>query len=265
MDKSKPSFPSEDASRAPASNRKWTVLVAPRLAFGPIRASRAGPYKDSVRASKALKACLILPLCMLFLAACGPNAPRSLTDAITFDTSKTLDDFEFATAGDGKPGEWSVVDNDAGRALARINTEPSENRLSFAIYRPFAGSDVYVSTRFMTDVGNNNHVAGVFVRFTSVDDYYVARASALENNVGLYRVVAGKQVMIGFMEISVSGQDWHTLGIAAKDERLTVFLDGRELFVAIDRKFPGPPGKIGLWTKADGTTRFESLRVGSLD
>jgi len=66
------------------------------------------------------------------------------------------------------------------------------------------------------------------------------------------------------MEINVSTQAWHTLGIAARDDRLTVSFDDRELFVAIDRRFPGPPGKVGLWTEADSMTWFESLKAGSL-
>jgi hypothetical protein len=206
-----------------------------------------------------------LPLCLLLLAACGPTSSRTPADTITFDTLKGLDDFEFATVGDGKPGEWSIIENDAGRVLAQIDPDPADNRFPLAIYRPFSGRDVHVSIRFMTISGETDQAAGVFVRFASVDDYYVARASALENSVGLYRVVAGKREMIGCMEINVSGQAWHTLGIAAKDERLTIFFDGRELFVATDRRFPGPPGKVGLWTKADSMTWFESLKISSLD
>ncbi|MEA2863921.1 MAG: hypothetical protein QOC84_1877 [Bradyrhizobium sp.] len=206
-----------------------------------------------------------LPLCVFLLAACGPTASRSPADAITFDTSKGLDDFEFATAGDGKPGEWSIIENDAGRVLAQTDTDPANNRFPLAIYRPFSGRDVFVSIRFMTISGDTDQAAGVLVRFASADDYYVVRASALENNVGLYRVAAGKREMIGCMEINVSGQAWHTLGIAARDERLTVFFDGRELFVATDRRFPAPPGKVGLWTEGDSLTWFESLTIGSLD
>jgi hypothetical protein len=190
-----------------------------------------------------------LPLCVFLLAACGPTASQSPADAITFGTSKGLDDFEFVTAGDGKPGEWSIIENRAGRVLAQTDTDPAANRFPFAIYRPFSGRDVHVSTRFMTISGETDQAAGVFVRFASVDDYYVARASALGNNVGLYRVVAGKREMIGFMEVNVSSQAWHTLGIAARDDRLTIFFDGRELFVATDRRFPGPPAKLACGPK----------------
>jgi hypothetical protein len=211
MDESKPAFPSYQLGLHPASARKRAVIYA------------------LSRASKAVTASAFrcLSLCVLLLAAFGPTASRSPADAITFDTSKRLDDFEFATAGDGKPGDWSIIENDAGRVLAQIDADPTDNRFAFAIYRPFLGRDAYVSIRFMTVSGETDQSAGVFVRFTSVDDYYVARASALENNVGLYRVVAGKRQMIGCMEVNVSGQEWHTLGIAARDERLTIFFDGR--------------------------------------
>ena len=206
-----------------------------------------------------------LPLCAWLLAACGPTTSRSPADAITFDSSKALDDFEFAAAGEGGPGEWSVIDSDAGRVLAQKDIRPSDDRFPLAIYRPFSGRDVYITVRFMTIPGEADQAAGAFVRFTSVDDYYVARASALENNVGLYRVVAGKREMIGCMDVNVAAEGWHTLGIAARGERLTIFFDGRELFVATDRRLPGPPGKVGLWTQSDSMTLFESLKIGSLD
>jgi hypothetical protein len=208
----------------------------------------------------------LLPLCALLvcLFARGPTtASRSPADAITFDPAKRLDDFDFAASGDGGPGEWLVIDNDTGGGLAQIKTESAENH--FAICRPFSARDVYVSTRFMTISDKFNHAAGIFVRFRSSHDYYAVRANALENNVGLYRVAAGRREMIGCMEVKVSGQAWHTLGIAARDDRLTVFFDDRELFVATDRRFPAPPGKVGLWTQADSMISFESLKIGSLD
>jgi len=212
-----------------------------------------------------LRALPYLSLCVFFLIACDAPASRAPTDAVTFDSAKRLDDFDFSASGDARPGEWLVIDNDAGRGLARIDAEPAENRLPFGIYRRFSGHDVHVSTRFMAISGKIDQAVGVIVRFRSPDDYYAVRASALENNVKLYRVVAGRREMIGSMEINVSGQAWHTLGVAARDDRLTVFFDGRELFVATDRRFPGPPGKVGLWTEADSLTLFESINIGSLE
>jgi hypothetical protein len=203
----------------------------------------------------------LLPICML-LFACGPTASRSSADAVTFDTAERLDDFDFGASGDGGPGKWSIIDNDAGRGLARTGPEP--NNLAFALYRPFSGRDVYVSTRLLTVSGKTDQAAGLVVRFRSPDDHYAVRADALENSVTLYRIAAGRREMIGGMEVNVSGQARHTLGVAASEDRLTVFFDGKELFVATDRRFPGPPGKVGLWTQADSMTLFESLEVSAI-
>jgi hypothetical protein len=82
----------------------------------------------------------LLPFCMFFLFGCGPTASRSPADVLTFDTTTRLDDSDFAASGDGRPGEWLVIDNDAGRGLAQIDTEPAENRLPFAIPSPDATS-----------------------------------------------------------------------------------------------------------------------------
>jgi hypothetical protein len=123
---------------------------------------------------------------------------------------------------------------------------------------------VYVSTRFLTDPARNDQAAGLVVRFRSHDDFYTVRAGALENNLILYRVAAGRREMIGGMDINVSGEARHTLGIAASKDRLAVFFDGKELFVATDQRFPGPSGKVGLWTQAHSLPLFESLEVSTI-
>ncbi|MGY4368762.1 hypothetical protein ACVW1A_004827 [Bradyrhizobium sp. LB1.3] len=205
----------------------------------------------------------LLPICML-LCACGPMASRSSADAVTFDTAARLDDFDFIALGEGRPSKWSVIDNDAGRGLARIGPESNDNRLAFALYRPFSGRDVYVSTRFLTVPGKVDQAAGLFIRYRSPDDHYAVRADAIENSVTLYRVAGGRREMIGSMDVDVSGEGRHTLGIAANEDRLTVFFDGKELSVAIDRRFPDPPGRVGLWTHADSMTLFEALEVSAL-
>jgi hypothetical protein len=205
-----------------------------------------------------------MALCALLLAACEPAATSSRAETVTFTASKGLGDFEFATTGGGQPGEWSVVRDDANQALAQTGTDSAEDRFPLAIYRPFAGRNVYVSVRFMPVSGNIDQAGGVVVRFTSAGDYYLARANALENNVRFYRVVGGKRRMIAGVDAGVSTGAWHTLGIAARDDRFIILFNGRELFGATDGTLPGP-GRVGMWTKADSVTWFESIRIRSLD
>jgi hypothetical protein len=203
-------------------------------------------------------------LCVSPLAACEPAATSSRAETVTFTASKGLGDFEFTMTGGGPPGEWSVVRDDATQALAQTGTDAAEDRFPLAIYRPFAGRNVYVSIRFMPVAGKIDQAGGVVVRFTSADNYYVVRANALENNVHFYRVVGGKRQMIAGVDANVSSGAWHTLGIAARDNRFIILFNGRELFGATDATLPGP-GRVGMWTKADSVTWFESIRIKSLD
>jgi hypothetical protein len=205
-----------------------------------------------------------LALCVLLLAACEPAATSSRADTVTFAASKGLGDFEFAATGGGPPGEWSVVRDDAPQALAQTGTDAADDQFPLAIYRPFARRNVYVSIRFMSVAGKIDQAGGVVVRFKSADDYYVARANALENNVRFYRVVGGKRQMIAGVDAHVPGGAWHTLGIAARDDRFIILFNGRELFGATDATLPGP-GRVGMWTKADSVTWFESITIRSLE
>jgi hypothetical protein len=205
-----------------------------------------------------------LTLCAFLLAACEPAATPGRADTVTFAASKGLGDFEFAVTGSGKPGEWSIVRDDATQALAQTGTDSTDDRFPLAIYRPFSGRNVYVSIRFMPVSGKVDRAGGVVVRLTSAGDYYLARANALENNVRFYRVVGGKRQMIAGVDAPVASGAWHTLGIAARDDRFIILFNGRELFGATDAKVPGP-GRVGMWTKADSVTWFESIRIKSLD
>jgi hypothetical protein len=205
-----------------------------------------------------------MAVCAFLLAACEPAATPSRADTVTFAASKGLGDFEFAVTGGGQPGEWSVVRDDATQALAQTGTDSTDDRFPVAIYRPFSGRNVYVSIRFMAVSGNIDQAGGVVVRFTSASNYYVARANALENNVRFYRVVGGKRQMIAGVDALVSSGAWHTLGIAARDDRFIILFNGRELFGATDAMVPGP-GRVGIWTKADSVTWFESIKIKSLD
>jgi hypothetical protein len=140
----------------------------------------------------------------------------------------------------------------AGVRLAQSRPDIA-SRLPLAIYRHFSGRNVYLSTRFMPIAGAVDQAGGVILRFTPAGDYYLARANALENNVRFYRVIAGKRQMIAGVDASVSSRAWHTLGIAARDDRFMILFDGRELFGATDATLSAA-GRIGLWTKADSVT-----------
>jgi hypothetical protein len=101
------------------------------------------------------------------------------------------------------------------------------------------------------------------VRVRDEDNYYVARANALEGNVRLYEVVDGRRRQFAGVDVEVPAGKWQELGLRAEGDRLTVSLDGRELFGATDRTF-AEAGRVGLWTKADSLTHFDDLVIRRL-
>lgn len=175
-------------------------------------------------------------------------------------------DFEAELTGDGLPGLWSiVVDKDAqsGRALEQRTPDPTDYRFPIAIYEPVRARNVEASVEFKTLYGKVDQTGGVAVRLIDRNNYYVARAKALEDNVRFYRVVGGKREQIASADTRVTPGDWHTLTLRAERERFTVSFDGQELFTVTDWTFGGE-GRVALWTKADSITRFDRLDIKPL-
>jgi hypothetical protein len=176
-------------------------------------------------------------------------------------------DFIFGRTGNGGLGEWRVVTDPtaAGQtAIAQTSTDTTGYRFPVAVYQPVSAKDVDVLIRFKPVGGKVDQAGGIAVRLTTLDDYYVARANALEDNVRFYRVVKGRREQIESADTKVAGNQWHTLGLRAEGDRFTVSFDGKELFTARDATF-GAPGKVALWTKADSVTHFDNLAIRPLD
>ena len=71
-------------------------------------------------------------------------------------------------------------------------------------------------------------------------------------------MVDGKRRQFAGADVKVPTGKWQELGLKIEGDRLTVLLDGEELFGATDRTF-AEAGRVGLWTKADSFTHFDDL------
>jgi hypothetical protein len=175
-------------------------------------------------------------------------------------------DFEFWRTGRGEVGRWIVVEDPTavgGKAIEQSSTDRTDYRFPLAIYKPVSAEDVEVETRFKPVSGRIDQAGGIALRLTTPDDYYVARANALEDNVNFYRVVKGKREQVAGANTKVSSGEWHTLRVRAQGDKFTVSFDEKELFTTTDDTFRGD-GKVALWTKADSVTRFERVSIKPL-
>ncbi len=129
--------------------------------------------------------------------------------------------------------------------------------------------DGFVEVKFKTVSGTNDQAAGVVWRARDATNYYVCRANALEDNVVLYKVVAGKRTALDIVgraggygvEAKVPPERWQALRVEFAGQHFKVWLEARLLFEVEDSTFT-EAGKVGLWTKADSVTRFDDFRCG---
>jgi hypothetical protein len=106
-------------------------------------------------------------------------------------------------------------------------------------------------------------------RAHDANNYYVARANALEDNVVLYKTLAGVRSPIDIVgrkggygvKVAVPVSQWLGLRIDFQGRCFKVTYDGKQLFEVEDSTF-GDAGKLGLWTKADSVTQFDEIAYG---
>jgi hypothetical protein len=172
--------------------------------------------------------------------------------------------FSPGLTGKGTPPAWKVIDDPTAPAGPRVVAETSGDRTSdrfpLLILDNFEARDVQVSVAFKPVSGRIDQAAGIGVRLKDANNYYIARANALEGNVRLYKVVGGKRSQFAGKDVPIPSGRWETLGLGVQGDRLEVRLNGEVLFEARDQTFKDA-GKVGLWTKADSVTYFDDLRV----
>lgn len=180
--------------------------------------------------------------------------------------------FSVAQTGKGQPPRWAVTEDPSSPAGPKVLTQSSADatgdRYPLCIENALTTANVRLSVRFKPVSGKVDQGAGLVARFRDSGNYYIVRANALEGNVTLYKVVAGRRSEItGKPAGLVTGDgrtgDWHTLGLTVEGDRLQVSLDGQPLFETQDPTFKAA-GKTGLWTKADSVIEFDDFQAQAL-
>ena len=99
-------------------------------------------------------------------------------------------------------------------------------------------------------------------RAQDANNYYIARANALEDNVTIYHTIDGRRVSFQSISTKVAPAVWHTLRVDFHGNQFTVTFDGTKVIEASDDSFKDA-GKVGVWTKADSVTLFDDFHCGA--
>ena len=155
----------------------------------------------------------------------------------------------------------SVEKDDAAPSKPNVLKQGGEADYPVALKDDTSLKDGFVEVKFKAVSGENDQAGGVIWRAKDADNYYIARANALEGNVRIYHFVKGKRTQFNGVKVPVAASQWHTLRVNFTANRFAVIFNGKELFTAEDETIK-EAGKVGVWTKADSVTLFDDFSHG---
>ena len=200
---------------------------------------------------------------LLSLLASIVVAALSSGDTVNFDNLK---------AGAAPPGwtatqtgsgsaKWSVEKDDSAPSKPNVLKQSGQATFPVCFKNDTNLKDGFVAVKFRPVSGKEDQAGGVIWRVRDANNYYIARANALEDNVTIYHTINGHRVAFKSINTKVTSGVWHTLRVDFESNKFTVTFDGNKVIEATDQNFPNA-GKVGVWTKADSVTLFDDFSYG---
>jgi hypothetical protein len=190
------------------------------------------------------------------------GAAAMTASAATFDFDRdpagTLPaDWTAGVTGKGS-ADWKVKSDDTAPSRPNVLRQSGKADFSWCVRKDVRIADGFVETRFKAVAGSEDRAGGLVWRFQDGDNYYVARANALENNVSLYYAERGRRKTLKYVDAPVPANTWHTLRVEFAGSKIRVVLNGKAYIEMTDEHIKSP-GAVGLWTKADSVTDFDDF------
>jgi hypothetical protein len=167
--------------------------------------------------------------------------------------------------GKGNP-KWIVEKDDTAPSKPNVLTQSGRATFPLALKQDATIKNGFVEVKLKAIGGTEDQAGGLVWRARDANNYYVARANALENNVVLYKTVHGKRSALdivgrkggyGVKSVVAPGK-WHKLRVEFAGSHFKVIFDDKNLFEVEDTIFT-EAGQVGLWTKSDSVTAFDDF------
>ena len=187
-----------------------------------------------------------------------------MAESINFDNDKTGSvpaGWNAGVTGRGSP-KWAVEQDATAPSKPNVLKQSGGGTFPYCVLTQSTLTDGYVEVKFKPLSGKEDQAGGVIWRFKNGDNYYVARANALENNVSLYYTENGNRKTLKYVDAPVAGNAWHTLRVEFNGPSIKVALDGKTYIEFKDSHTTGA-GAVGVWTKADSVTLFDDFNYGA--
>lgn len=157
--------------------------------------------------------------------------------------------------------KWTVEKDDTAPSKPNVLKQSSIATYPVCFKNDTNLKDGFVDVKFKPISGKEDQAGGVVWRLKDANNYYLARANALEDNVTVYHVVNGRRTERKSAGQKVAAQAWHTLRVDFRGQHFTVTFDGAKVLEWDDATFT-EAGHVGVWTKADSVTLFDDFTYG---
>lgn len=158
--------------------------------------------------------------------------------------------------------KWMVVKDDTAPSKPNVLKQSGKADYPVAFKDHTNLKDGFVEVKFKPVSGNEDQAGGVVWRVKDANNYYIARANALEDNVRIYHFVNGKRTQFKGVNVKVAPTQWHSLRVEFSGSVFKVIFNGKPLFEAEDGTLKDA-GQVGVWTKADSVTLFDDFNYGA--
>ena len=114
----------------------------------------------------------------------------------------------------GKGETKSTVEkDDSAPSKPNVLKQSAEGTFPICIKEGTSLKDGFVEVKFKPIAGKEDQAGGVLWRCKDQDNYYIARANALEDNVCIYYTVKGRRTEKKRTDMKVASNEWHTLRV----------------------------------------------------
>ena len=188
----------------------------------------------------------------------------TLAETISFDQDTpgaAPPGWRTGVTGRGSP-KWLVEADATAPSKPNVLKQAGSGTFPWCVKPDISLADGYVEVRFKPLSGREDQAGGLVWRWKDGENYYVARANALENNVSLYYTQNGRRNTLKYVDAPVPRNAWHTLRVEYSAKKIRVILDGKPYIEMEDGHIAGA-GAVGVWTKADSVTLFDDFGYGA--
>jgi hypothetical protein len=174
---------------------------------------------------------------------------------ITFENS---DIGKLPVGWSAEKSDWYIQADGSSRALKMAKN--SGEAFNITVLADIFSLNVDVEARVKAISGDEDQGGGIVWRYQNSNNYYIARANPLENNIRVYKVINGRRSELKSANVMVKTGEWFSIRITMKGENIECFYNGKSVYKLTDAAFPAA-GLVGLWSKADAVSLFDDLTI----